>query len=165
ARARGGHPVQQVAVYGPNDVRIAEVADPEPGPDDVLVKVAACGVCGSDAHYVALGGLPIPGGGAMPLGHEISGVVAAVGGAVKTARVGQRVAVRAPAGPQNRIGGGGPGGLAPYLLVRGVTRPAIDLDGRPFDTYLYPLADSLPLAEGALVEPLGVGMHAVAQAD
>ena len=157
--------MQQVVVYGPHDVRIVEAPDPTPGPEDVLVKVAACGICGSDAHYIAMGGLPIPGGGPMPLGHEISGVVAAVGAAVRSATVGQRVAVRAPAGPQNRIGGGGPGGLAQYLLVRGVTRPAIDLDGGRLDTYLYPLPDALSLPEGALVEPLGVGMHAVGKAE
>jgi len=157
--------MQQVVVHGPNDVRVVEAPDPTPGPDDVVVKVAACGVCGSDAHYVAMGGLPIPGGGPMPLGHEISGVVAAVGSAVRSAKVGQRVAVRAPAGPQNRIGNGGPGGLAQYLLVRGVTRPAVELDGGSLETYLYPLPDSLSLEHGALVEPLGVGMHAVGRAE
>src|SRR5262249_51569204 len=80
--ARRRSPLQQVVVSGPNDVRVVEAPDPTPGPDDVVVKVSACGVCGSDAHYVAMGGLPIPGGGPMPLGHEISGVVAAVGSAV-----------------------------------------------------------------------------------
>ena len=73
--------------------------------------------------------------------------------------------MRAPAGPQNRIGNGGPGGLAQYLLVRGVTRPAVELDGGALETYLYPLPDSLSLAHGALVEPLGVGMHAVGRAE
>lgn len=152
--------MKQVVLYGPNDVRVVEAPEPEPGARDVLVRVAACGICGSDLHYIAMGGLPIPGGGPMSLGHEASGIVAAVGEAVTSVKVGERVAVRAPGGPQNMIGSGGPGALADYLLVRGVTEGAIDLDGRAFETYLHPLPDSLTLQQGALVEPLGVGMHA-----
>ena len=147
--------MQQVTVHGPNDVRIVEIPKPEPGPKDVLVKVAACGICGSDLHYIAMGGLPLPGGGPMALGHEFSGIVEAAGEAVKGVAVGQRVVVR-PEGAQNRIGGGGPGGgLAPYVLVRNATD----------DTCLYPLPEGLTVQQGALVEPLGVGMHAVNKAD
>jgi 2-desacetyl-2-hydroxyethyl bacteriochlorophyllide A dehydrogenase len=142
--------MQQVVVHGPNDVRIVEVEKPEPGPKDALVRVAACGICGSDLHYVALGGLPIPGGGPMPLGHEFSGVVEALGREVTGVRVGQRVAVRGEAAG-NRIGSGGAGGFAPFVLLRNVCD----------DNGLHPLPDALSFEEGALVEPLGVAMHAV----
>lgn len=142
--------MQQVVVYGPNDVRMVDASEPTPGPRDALVRVAACGICGSDLHYIALGGMPIPGGGPMPLGHEFSGVVEAVGAQVTDVRAGTRVAVRGECAG-NRIGGGGDGALAPYVLLRNVCD----------DNGLHPLPDSIPLEIGALVEPLGVAMHAV----
>jgi len=157
--------MKHVVVNGPNDVRVVDTPKPEPGPKDVVIRVSACGLCGSDLHYIAKGGLPIPGAGPMPLGHEVSGIVHAVGEAVTTAAVGQRVIVRTPAGPLNAIGSGGPGALADYLLVRNVTEPAIDFDGRAFDTYLYALPESWTQQQGALVEPLAVGRHAVDKAE
>jgi 2-desacetyl-2-hydroxyethyl bacteriochlorophyllide A dehydrogenase len=147
--------MQQVTIHAPNDVRLIEIPKPEPGPQDVVVKVAACGICGSDLSYVAMGGLPVSSGGPMPLGHELSGVVDAVGEAVTSIRVGQRVVVNPEAG-NNRIGNGGPeGGFAPYLLVRNVTESAC----------VYPLPESLTFQQGALMEPLAVGMHAVNQSE
>jgi len=143
--------MHQVTIHAPDDVRIIDVPKPQPGPTDVVVKVAACGICGTDLSYVAMGGLPMPGGGPMPIGHELSGVVESVGAAVESVRVGQRVVVN-PEAANNRIGNGGPaGGFAPYLLVRNVTD----------DTCVYPLPGSLTFQQGALVEPLSVGMHAV----
>src|SRR3972149_1466547 len=147
--------MQQVTIHGPNDVRLIDIPKPEPGPRDVVVKVAACGICGSDLSYVAMGGLPVGSGEPMPIGHELSGVVDAVGEAVTSVRVGQRVAVN-PEAAGNRIGnGGGEGGFTPYLLVRNVTD----------DACVYPLPDSLTFHQGALVEPLAVGMHAVNKAE
>ncbi|MBY5163345.1 alcohol dehydrogenase catalytic domain-containing protein [Salsipaludibacter albus] len=76
------------------DVRIDELAVPEPGPGEVLVAVAACGVCASDLH-VALGITPaatLP----LTLGHEAAGTIAAVGDDVGDWQVGDRVLV--PAG-------------------------------------------------------------------
>lgn len=147
--------MQQVTIHGPNDVRFNDVPQPAPGPTDVVVKVATCGICGSDLGYVAMGGLPLAPGVPMPIGHEISGTVHAVGAATDTLRVGQRVVVN-PEAANNRIGNGGTeGGFAPYLLVRNAA----------VETCLYPLPDSLTFQQGALVEPLAVGMHAVNQAE
>ncbi len=147
--------MQQVTIHGPNDVRFNDVPQPQPGPTDVVVKVAACGICGSDLSYVAMGGLPLSTGTPMPIGHELSGTVHSVGAAVKNIRVGQRVVVN-PEAANNRIGNGGrEGGFAPYLLVRNAI----------VETCLYPLPDSLTFQQGALVEPLAVGMHAVNRGD
>jgi len=147
--------MQQVTVVGPNDVQLIETPEPKPGPRDVVVKVAACGICGSDLGYIAMGGMPVSGGGPLALGHEVSGVIHAFGEAVEGLEVGQRVAVN-PEGAGNHIGGGGPGGgFAPYLLVRNATE----------DACVHRLPESLPLHQGALVEPLGVGMRAVQRAE
>jgi propanol-preferring alcohol dehydrogenase len=72
-------------------LRLEERAPPEPGPQDVLIRVQACGVCRTDLHIVD-GDLASP---KLPLvpGHEIVGTVAAVGAEVERLRVGDRVGV------------------------------------------------------------------------
>ncbi|RIK05429.1 MAG: zinc-binding dehydrogenase [Acidobacteria bacterium] len=72
-------------------VRVEDVPRPEVGADEVLVEVKACGVCGSDIHF--LEGMPVPGGLPLTLGHEPSGVVAELGSEVTQWSVGDRVAL------------------------------------------------------------------------
>lgn len=147
--------MRQVRIHGPGDVRIDDIAEPDPGPSDVLVRVAACGICGSDLSYISMGGLAGPGDEPMCLGHEIAGTVDWVGADVTTARVGDRVVVHPGDDEVGRIGNGAPqGGLTPLLLVTDADR------GR-----LHPVPDDLPLEVAAFAEPLAVGMHAVDQAD
>jgi threonine dehydrogenase-like Zn-dependent dehydrogenase len=142
----------QVVVHAPGDVRIDSIPEPEPGLLDAVVRVRACGICGSDLGYIRDGGLPIGARGPMPLGHELSGVIDAVGKDVRDLRPGQRVAVNPT---HASIGNGGSeGGFTRRLLVRGA-----GLGGR-----LFPVPDALPLELAALAEPLGVGMHAVDRA-
>lgn len=141
----------QVNLYGPDDVRLDEVPVPEPGPEDVVLRVAACGICGSDVGYVKVGGLAGPTGRPMPLGHELSGVIDRVGADVREFRIGDRVVVD-PLASDNVIGNGGTeGGLTKHLLVRGAA------GGRA----LVRVPDGLSLEVAALAEPLGVGMRAV----
>ena len=148
--------MQQVRVHGPSDVRLDEVEEPVLGPRDAIVEVAACGVCGSDLGYIEMGGLAGPGGSAMPLGHELAGVVVDVGAEVSRLVPGTRVVVHPGNDELGRIGNGAPeGGLAPRVLVRDAAA-----GGR-----LYPIPDELPLEVAALAEPLAVGMHAIDQAD
>ncbi len=143
-----------VNLYAPDDVRVDQVPEPVAGDDDVVVRVQHCGICGSDLGYVAAGGLAGPTGSAMPLGHELSGTVHSVGQHVSDIAVGDRVCVN-PMGAGNAIGnGGGEGGFADYLLVRNASA----------GDAVYRLPDHLGMRDGALVEPLAVGMHAVNQA-
>ena len=147
--------MQQVRVHGPGDVRVDDVPEPDPGPGDVVVRVAACGICGSDLSYISMGGLAGPAAAPMCLGHEVAGTVDRVGAEVTTARVGDRVVVHPGDDEIGRIGNGGPeGGLTPRLLVTDADR------GR-----LHRVPDDLPLDVAAFAEPLAVGMHAVDQAD
>ncbi len=147
----------QVRIHGPDDVRLDEVPDPVAGPRDVIVRVAACGLCGTDLKYIGLGGIAGPGPEPMALGHEVSGTVEVVGGEVPGAAeggvaVGDRVVILPGDDEVGRIGNGIPeGGLAPLLAVREAAR-----GGR-----LFRVPDSLPLDLAALNEPIGVGAHAV----
>ncbi|MFM7068108.1 MAG: alcohol dehydrogenase catalytic domain-containing protein, partial [Actinomycetes bacterium] len=83
----------QVRVHGPGDVRVDDVPPPDPGVDDAVVRIAACGICGSDLGYIRMGGLAGPGPEPLCLGHEMAGVVSWVGDAVSTVSVGDRVVV------------------------------------------------------------------------
>ena len=70
-------------------LELADLPAPTPGPDEVLLRVAACGICGSDVHgYDGSSGRRIP---PIVMGHEAAGVIAAVGSSVKNFAVGDRV--------------------------------------------------------------------------
>ncbi len=68
-------------MHAPGDVRVDKVLAPDPGPNDVVVRVAACGICGSDVSYVRMGGVAGPAAEPLCLGHEMAGVVDWVGAA------------------------------------------------------------------------------------
>ena len=140
-----------VNLHGPDDVRIDDVPDPSSGPRDAVIRVASCGICGTDLRYVRLGGLAGPMDRPMPLGHELSGVVETVGEEVAGLRPGTRVVLN-PTACGNMIGNGGAeGGFATKLLVRDAAAGAS----------LFSIPDELPADVAALTEPLGVGMNAV----
>lgn len=138
-------------VHGPGDVRVDSVAAPHPRPGEAIVRVAACGICGSDLGYIAqgsLGGVE-PLSAPLPIGHELAGTVVAVGQGVEGIAPGLRVAVN----PDRAfIGGGGPeGGMADFLRVSAA---------RLGDT-LFALPAGVSFAEAALAEPLSVALHAL----
>jgi len=143
----------QIRVHGPDDVRLDEVADAEPGPRDALVRVAACGICGTDVTSIRLGGIAGPAREPMCLGHEMSGTVSWIGDDVTWFGVGDRVVVQPGADELDRMGAGGrQGGLTPVLHVPEA------------DRRLHLVPDDLALDVAAFAEPLAVGMHAADQA-
>jgi len=144
--------MQAAIIHGPGDVRLDEIPEPTPGADDVVVRVAACGICGSDVGYVRAGGLGGP--GPMPIGHEIAGVVERVGSDVAGITPGQHVVVNPMAAGNNIGNGGAEGGLAPLLLVRNAARTG----------GVLPIPPGVPLTRAALAEPLAVALHAVNRA-
>ncbi|HEX2486734.1 MAG TPA: zinc-binding dehydrogenase [Myxococcota bacterium] len=147
--------MKQVRVHGPDDVRIDEIDPPEPGPRDAVVRVAACGICGTDLSYIRRGGLAGPSGTPMSLGHELAGVVEWVGADVPGTAVGARVVVKPGNDELGRIGNGArEGGLTPSLLVREAARGGL----------LYRVPEALSLEVAALAEPLAVGMQSVERA-
>ncbi len=82
--------VKALVYHGPEDLRWEDVEDIHPNNDEVLIKVKAVGICGSDVHgYLGITGRRIA---PMVMGHEFSGIVDKVGEGVSTVKVGDRVA-------------------------------------------------------------------------
>lgn len=140
-------------VTAPGETQVVDVPNPTVGAADVLVKMRACGICGSDALYISMGGMP-PRQGKMPLGHEPAGEVVEVGREVTGIAVGDRVVINPMAAPSGIIGNGGPtGALADYLLVEQAVR------GKSLEV----VPDHIPFEVAALNEPMAVARHAVNQ--
>lgn len=141
-------------IHGVGDVRLDPADVLRPGSSDVVVKVKACGICGSDLTYIKVGGIHRKPGGVTPIGHEAAGEVLAVGTDVKGVSPGQRVVIN-PMMTPSYIGSGGPeGAFTEELLVR---------DAR-VGASLLPIPDDLPYEVAALAEPLAVGLHGVNRA-
>jgi L-iditol 2-dehydrogenase len=138
-------------VTGPGAAEVIDTPRPRVGPADVLVKMRACGVCGSDGFYITIGGIP-PRVGCTPLGHEPAGEVIEVGADVSDITVGDHVVVNPMACPSNLIGNGGDrGALADYLLIENAIR----------GVSLQVIPDHIPFEVAALNEPMAVARHGV----
>lgn len=149
-------------------IEVQPAAVPQPGPRQVLVEVAAVGICGSDVHYFEHGRIADfvvreP----LVLGHEASGTVRAVGSAVTDRTVGQRVALE----PQETCGRcdqclAGRYNLCPDVVffatppVHGAFAHYVVLDA----IRAHPVPDSLSDEAAALVEPLSVAVWAAHKA-
>jgi len=141
--------IPQARIHAVDDLRLDTVAAPVCGPGDVVVRVRQCGICGSDLAYLAMGGSSDP-DNPMRIGHELWGEVFEVGAKVEHVVTGDRVVVQPLCNETNIGNGGTEGGFTPLLLVRNAaTSP---------DSVIK-LPDELPLAYGALVEPLAVAQH------
>jgi threonine dehydrogenase-like Zn-dependent dehydrogenase len=146
----------------PGGVEVAEQPDPAAGPEDVVVAVHSCGICGSDVHAAEANvgnshGIP---------GHEFSGTIAEVGRDVRGWQVGQAVAVN-PLGScgqcewcrremfirctgRPNLGLGAPGGFAQYVAAH--------------HSQLFALPEGVAVEYGSRVEPLAVGLRAIFEA-
>lgn len=152
-----------------NQLEFQDVPQPEIGPTDVLVAVRACGICGSDVH-----GLDGSTGRRQPpliMGHEASGVIAAVGARVRAWSLGERVTFdstiycgECPACRAGRIN------LCEDRRVLGVSCGQYRQHGA-FAQYvavpqriLYRLPEAITFQQAAMVEPLSIAYHAVHRA-
>jgi 2-desacetyl-2-hydroxyethyl bacteriochlorophyllide A dehydrogenase len=127
--------------HGPRDVRFEQVARPTLAEGEALIRVHACGICGSDLHTYRHGlflglGLPIETG--RILGHEFSGEIFETKGDVQDLKVGDRVTTA------------GMGANAEYYKVPAQMVP-----------YLSRVPDQISFAEAATNEPLATSLHAV----
>ena len=147
-------------------LEIADFPQPQAGPGEVLIRVAACGICGSDVHgYDGTSGRRIP---PIVMGHEAAGLVAAVGAGVRRFKPGDRVTfdstvycgecVFCRRGEVN---------LCDRREVIGVSCGEYRRHGA-FAEYmavperiLYPLPESMSFPEAAMLEAVSVALHAV----
>lgn len=147
-------------------LELADLPVPEPGPNEVLIRVAACGICGSDVHgYDGSSGRRIP---PIVMGHEAAGVVAALGANVKGLSQGDRVTFDSTVScgqcePCRRS----EVNLCDRRQVLGVSCGDYRRAGA-FAEFVavpagivYHLPDNLPFAEAAMLEAVAVAIHAV----
>jgi L-iditol 2-dehydrogenase len=147
-------------------MEVTDLPTPEIGPDDVLVRVRACGICGSDVHgFDGSTGRRIP---PVVMGHEASGVVAGAGSSVKSLREGDRVTF------DSTISCGGcfycrrgNVNLCDNRQVLGVSCGEYRRHGA-FAEYVavpqhivYLLPESLSFEQAAMIEAVSVAVHAV----
>ncbi|WP_062221023.1 zinc-dependent alcohol dehydrogenase [Aureimonas sp. D3] len=139
-------------------LRIGDMADPAPGPGEVVLRVEACGICGSDLHMTHD---PAPFGLLAPfvLGHEIAGEVVALGAEVADLREGDRVAVTPMrgCGHCDACREGDPARCSAMTLIGGGYAERVLVAARQCRV----LPDDVTTADGALAEPLAVALHAV----
>ncbi|WP_077532934.1 zinc-dependent alcohol dehydrogenase family protein [Massiliimalia massiliensis] len=155
--------MKSAVFYGKHDLRLEERALPSVGKHDVLIKVMACGVCGTDVHIYEGDKGAAETNPPTILGHEFAGVVEQVGEAVTQVKVGDRVCVdpnqlcgkcyycRSGIGHfcENMVGIGTTveGGFAQYCAVN--------------ESQVYHLADTTPFEEGAMTEPVACCLHGI----
>ncbi|XP_013881862.1 sorbitol dehydrogenase isoform X2 [Austrofundulus limnaeus] len=157
-----------VVLHAKGDLRLDNRPVPEPGPDEVLLQMHSVGICGSDVHYWQNGRigdfvLRKP----MVLGHEAAGRVVKVGSEVTHLKAGDRVAIE-PGVPRKMD--------EFFKMGRYNLSPDIFFCATPPDdgnlcryyahsaNFCYKLPDNVTFEEGALIEPLSVGIHACSRA-
>jgi len=158
--------MRAVIIDGPGNFRVGSVPDPTPQPDEVVIRVGACGICGTDLHIIDgefLANYPI-----VP-GHEFAGEVVAVGSNVAQRNengepgitVGSRVAVQ----PNLYCGHCEPCRTGHENLCLNYTAVGVTLNGGIAEyvtapaSLAYVLPDTLSLREGALIEPVSCAVH------
>ena len=138
------------------------------GPLDVRIAIHTVGVCGSDVHYYTHGGIgPFIVRKPMVLGHEAAGTIIETGAEVEHLIAGDRVCMEPGVpDPNSRESRLGMYNLDPNVRFwatppdHGVLRPTVVHPA----AYTFKLPDNVSFAEGAMVEPLAVGMHAASKA-
>jgi 2-desacetyl-2-hydroxyethyl bacteriochlorophyllide A dehydrogenase len=154
--------MKALVYYGPEDLRLAEIADLKPVPGEALIHVKACGICGSDVHgYLGITGRRIP---PMVMGHEFSGIVAEVGEGVTDIKVGDRVAPY----PVIFCGDCEPcrhGNV--HVCLHKKALGVLECNGAMAEyvslpaKLLFKLADTISYEVGSMMEPLAVSYRAV----
>ena len=154
--------MESIVIQRPKEIELTERAVPEPGPGEILIKVMASGICGTDIHIFNgeyLGAYPV-----IP-GHEFSGIIMSTGNLVKRFKMGDHVAVEPNIACDNcvhclnnrqnfclnwqAIGVTLPGGMEQYVSVP--------------EKAVFSIGD-LPFDQGAFVEPLSCVVHGVERA-
>jgi 2-desacetyl-2-hydroxyethyl bacteriochlorophyllide A dehydrogenase len=150
--------MKAAVLYKPGDIKVVDIKDPKPGEGEVLIRIYACGVCGTD-HSLFVGGFPAT--YPVIIGHEFSGVVAATGKGVKNFVLGDRVTV-----DPNRVCHRceycrmGSEHLCENLSSMGVHSHGADAEYCVMpETNVYKIPDNVTFEEAAFCEPLACAIH------
>jgi D-xylulose reductase len=156
--------LEKVKVLALRDIDIKENL----GPDDVRIKIKSVGICGSDIHYYengAIGNFKV--NQPMVLGHEAAGIIIEVGKNVTNFKVGDRVCMEPGIpDPNSRISRQGLYNLDPAVAfwatppIHGCLRESVVHPA----AFTFKLPDNVSLDEGAMIEPLAVGLQAARKA-
>ncbi len=140
---------------------IETLPDPTPGPTDIIVRVSRCGICGTDLHMTSKHDWNTPVGSVI--GHEYTGEIVAIGGEVERLKIGDRISgmARGSCGQCEACFRGFPllctlpprvfGGFAEFVQI--------------YENAAIKLPQTLSIADGALVEPMAIGLHGVRMAE
>jgi 2-desacetyl-2-hydroxyethyl bacteriochlorophyllide A dehydrogenase len=154
--------MKALKIFQPGQAEVVDLPLPDPADDEILIKIAACGICGTDVHIFRgeyLGEYPV-----IP-GHEFSGEVIRCGAGITRYRPGDRVAIEPNIACNNcvnclnnrqnfclnwqAIGVSRPGGMAQYVLAP--------------ENAVFSIGE-LPFEQGAFVEPLSCVLHGIERA-
>jgi L-iditol 2-dehydrogenase len=161
-----GQPMQALQLTEYRKLQLVNLPVPSPAADEVLIQVAACGICGSDVHgYDGSTGRRIP---PLVMGHEAAGVIAAVGDSVNGFAAGDRVTFDSTISCGScRFCKEGAVNLCDRREVLGVSCGDYRRNGA-FAEYVavpasivYRLPDALSFADAAMIEAVSVALHAV----
>jgi len=136
-----GSMMKAALLQGASKITIESIPRPKLAEGEILLRVRACGICGSDLHTFEQGlfeemGIPVNGG--RVLGHEFAGEVAEIKGEVSGLKVGDRVCTTAI------------GGNSEYVKIPASSLPIV-----------FPIREGISFEEAATVEPLATSLHAV----
>lgn len=143
--------MKSLKITAPATLEIFEAEVPTAGPNDLIIRIKACGICGTDAFYTSIGGLPHlteP----MSLGHEAAGEVTGAGANVTGVAVGDHVVINPMANEDGIIGNGGQqGALSEYVRIPNAQA----------GVHFRVIPDNIPWEVAALNEPMAVAYHGV----
>lgn len=156
-------------LHGIEDLRLEQTPIPEINDDEVLLEMDCVGICGSDVHFLVHGRIgPFVCDGPMVIGHEASGVVCKTGKNVKNLKIGDRVAIE-PGVPCRICDYCKTGNYNLCPDVKFCACPPNDGNLTRYFAhaadFCFKLPDHVTMEEGALMEPLSVGVHACRRAN
>ena len=158
--------MKALLLTAPSSLTLTDLETPEPDAGEVRVRIAACGICGSDVHgYTGSTGRRIP---PLVMGHEAAGIIDAVGKNVSGELIGQRVALDSTVFcGECEFCCNGKENLCTHRQVLGVSCDTYRRQGC-FAEYaivpercVYPLPDQMGFVAASLLEPLTIGLQAV----
>ena len=158
-------------LFGKNDLRVENIAIPEIGPGEILLRTAAASVCGTDIRMLKHGHAQATPESPLVIGHEMAGTIERLGEGVTSYQVGQRVCVAPNYNPlPSKLTVGGEGHLDPNYRALGIHEdggfaefvriPSLAVQ----QGNVFPIADHVSFTEAAMIEPMSCVYNAYEKA-